>query len=86
MLVFFACGGQPEGESATTSTEITSPVTTDAAANALDGFGRRDVVIAGEPWMVAVADTPVLRSQGTIVIQRASGANLRPAARALRKY
>ena len=32
--------------------------------NNLTGFARVGISIAGEPWTVAVADTPVLRAQG----------------------
>jgi len=54
----------PPGTSATTSPVTTSAVTTGPAVNDLAGFARVEVVLAGEPFTVAVADTPVLRAQG----------------------
>jgi uncharacterized membrane protein (UPF0127 family) len=57
----------------TTSPVTTSPVTTGPVANDLAGFPRFDMVVAGEPWTVAVADTPQLRSQGLMGVTELVG-------------
>lgn len=48
----------------TTSPVTTSPATTTDPADDLVGFGRAEVVVAGEPFVIAAADTPELRARG----------------------
>lgn len=55
-----------------TSPVTTSAVTTGPVANDLAGFSRFDLVVANEPWTVAVADTPQLKALGLMGVTELS--------------
>ncbi len=62
-LTVSACGGSP-APTTTAPTSTTAAATTTIAGDPLDAFQRIVVLVSGEPWTVAVADTPALRDQG----------------------
>ena len=61
LLLVAACSGEA---STTTTTAPTVPETTSTTIGVLPGFARATVLVSGTPWVVAVADTSELRSQG----------------------
>ena len=61
LLLVAACSGEV---SSTTTTAPTVPDTTSTTIGVPPGFARATVLVSGTPWVVAVADTSELRSQG----------------------
>ena len=61
LFLVAACSGEV---STTTTTAPTEPETTSTTIGVLPGFARATVLVSGTPWVVAVADTSELRSQG----------------------
>ncbi|MEE9299383.1 MAG: DUF192 domain-containing protein [Acidimicrobiia bacterium] len=73
-LVLAACGEATEP--AKTSSTATAATPTSAAydsANDLADFPRFDMLVADEPWTVAVADTPTRRSRGLMGVTELVG-------------
>jgi len=39
------------------------------AAGGLDGFPRDEILVSGQPWLVAIADDPTRRAQGLMGVE-----------------
>ena len=67
MVLIAACGSDAAPDSTTVPATVADTTTTTTAAkspNDLDDFGRGEIVLSGETWTVAVADTFALRARG----------------------
>lgn len=75
VLVVAACGDAADSPAATSSADSTAAVTVVPRnpANDLDDFPRFDMVVAGEPWTVAVAETPARRGRGLMGVTELVG-------------
>ena len=68
-----ACGGDDANDTATFVTTIPPQTTISESPDDLVLFERMEVVVAGEAWLVAVADTPLLRAQGLMGVSELVG-------------
>ena len=79
LVLLGACGAEADSSTSLTvgtspsTSSVTTPTVTGPAANDLAGFARFDLVVAGEPWTVAIADTPALRGRGLMGVTELIG-------------